>query len=104
MVAPRPPQQGPVGVFGVRRGFRCSVRHPGRADRNQAGSLARESLLRWCRLIPDRPDIAHRRGGLAHETRNLLVGESARPETVRAIFELVESEPGVRHSEAPLTM
>jgi cation diffusion facilitator family transporter len=41
---------------------------------------------------------------LAHETRNLLVGESARPETVRAIFELVESEPGVRHSEAPLTM
>jgi cation diffusion facilitator family transporter len=41
---------------------------------------------------------------LAHETRNLLVGESARPETVRNIFELVESEPGVRTSQAPLTM
>jgi len=41
---------------------------------------------------------------LAHETRNLLVGESARPETVRDIFELVESEPGVSTSEKPLTM
>lgn len=41
---------------------------------------------------------------LAHETRKLLVGESARPETVREIRELVEAEPGVRASDPPLTM
>jgi cation diffusion facilitator family transporter len=41
---------------------------------------------------------------LAHETRNLLVGESARPEIVRSIREAVEQEGGVCSSEQPLTM
>jgi len=41
---------------------------------------------------------------LAHETRKLLVGESARPEIVRSIRETVEHEGGVCSSEQPLTM
>jgi len=41
---------------------------------------------------------------LAHETRNLLVGESARPEIVRSIRELVESDAAVQVSDVPLTM
>jgi divalent metal cation (Fe/Co/Zn/Cd) transporter len=34
----------------------------------------------------------------------LLVGESADPESVRSIRELVESDPNVSHSGPPLTM
>jgi cation diffusion facilitator family transporter len=41
---------------------------------------------------------------LAHETRELLVGESARPEIVRSIREAVEGDDGVCASDEPLTM
>jgi cation diffusion facilitator family transporter len=41
---------------------------------------------------------------LAHETRKLLVGESARPEVVSSIREVVEGDVAVCGSDAPLTM
>jgi len=41
---------------------------------------------------------------LAHETRNLLVGESARPEIVSSIRKLVENDAAVCTSDVPLTM
>jgi divalent metal cation (Fe/Co/Zn/Cd) transporter len=41
---------------------------------------------------------------LAHESKMLLVGESADAESVRSIRELVESDPDVDHAGPPLTM
>jgi cation diffusion facilitator family transporter len=41
---------------------------------------------------------------LAHETRELLVGESARPEIVAEIRALIERDPDVDSVEPPLTM
>lgn len=41
---------------------------------------------------------------LAHETRKLLVGESARPEIVRSIRDIVAAEGAVCAGDRPLTM
>lgn len=41
---------------------------------------------------------------LAHETRNLLVGESARPEVIASIRELIAADPAVHSLDPPLTM
>jgi cation diffusion facilitator family transporter len=41
---------------------------------------------------------------LAHETRKLLVGESAPPDVVRSIREVAEREGAVIRSDTPLTM
>ena len=41
---------------------------------------------------------------LAYESRGLLVGEGADPETIQSIRELAESDPAVEQIDPPLTM
>jgi cation diffusion facilitator family transporter len=41
---------------------------------------------------------------LARESRALLVGESARPEVVRAIRDIAQSDPAILRVDAPMTM
>ncbi len=48
--------------------------------------------------------LASTAGFLVYESKGLLVGEGANPETLAAIRKLVESDPGVRRVRNPLTM